>query len=390
MDSIRRLMREVEWEEEAAEKATKEANWSSLDTLVKMDKRKEALANAQETKNMLVSKLNVEKDVLAIKMELLHRRVANMLDVGDRSLDTLSEMCKALKKRLTSATTKKALADKKKLENESALAHQELQIRKVVEEFIRLKQEALENSKVIIVEMANLKDDSTIQNTIISSFKLLDTSIQEGSNNLNLLSSRFDRVMSLKREVELKEKAVEEAKEVAAKGGLDILAKVEELKQEQQRVKEANEMHARKLYAQKVVLAKDLKEHQIRISGVSNEGRTSLGVLDQLHRTLKMRLTEAFREENLANEEKLRKEILAQEVLAFEESQMLKLVEESEKLKKEESKLRDLFKQRESAVNILHGDLSAKHQDINVFIDRFDQPVPQLGGSSQTSSSLPF
>ncbi|MFS7930824.1 hypothetical protein Hanom_Chr04g00348781 [Helianthus anomalus] len=147
-------MREVEYQEKVAEKATKEAALSRLDTQVKMDKRNQALVQAKQTKNMvansLVTKVNAEKDVLAIKMELIHRRVANMLDVEDRSLDALSEMDKALKQRLTSAIRRKELANDKKQENESALAnYQEHEIEKVVEELNRLNQETWENSNVV-------------------------------------------------------------------------------------------------------------------------------------------------------------------------------------------------------------------------------------------------
>ncbi|XP_022026818.1 uncharacterized protein LOC110927576 [Helianthus annuus] len=154
-------MREVEYQEKVAEKATKEAALSSLDTLVKMDKRNQALVQAKETKNMLVTKVNAEKNVLAVKMELIHRRVANMLDVGDRSLDALSEMDKALKQRLTSAISRKELANWKKQKNESTLAnYQEHEIEKVVEEFNRLNQETLENSKVqeLLKDLEHLTD----------------------------------------------------------------------------------------------------------------------------------------------------------------------------------------------------------------------------------------
>ncbi|KAJ0797099.1 hypothetical protein HanPI659440_Chr04g0169981 [Helianthus annuus] len=59
-------------------------------------------------------------------------------------------MDKALKQRLTSAISRKELANWKKQKNESTLAnYQEHEIEKVVEEFNRLNQETLENSKVV-------------------------------------------------------------------------------------------------------------------------------------------------------------------------------------------------------------------------------------------------
>lgn len=48
--------------------------------------------------------------------------------------------------------------------------------------------------------------------------------------------------MNLMREVELKEKEAEKAKEDAARGSVDTLDKVEELKKMLDRAKEANEM----------------------------------------------------------------------------------------------------------------------------------------------------
>ena len=48
--------------------------------------------------------------------------------------------------------------------------------------------------------------------------------------------------MNLMREVKLQEEAAEQAKEDAARGGLDILVKVEELKQMLLHAKEANDM----------------------------------------------------------------------------------------------------------------------------------------------------
>lgn len=48
-------------------------------------------------------------------------------------------------------------------------------------------------------------------------------------------------VIGLMREVESKEKAAEQAKAEAVTGGLDVLAKAEELKQAQQRTKETND-----------------------------------------------------------------------------------------------------------------------------------------------------
>lgn len=56
------------------------------------------------------------------------------------------------------------------------------------------------------------------------------------------LFSAMQSVISLMREVELKEQAAEQAKVEAAMGGTDILVKTEELKQMLQQAEEANAM----------------------------------------------------------------------------------------------------------------------------------------------------
>ena len=56
------------------------------------------------------------------------------------------------------------------------------------------------------------------------------------------LFQAMQSIMILMREVELQEEAAEQAKEEAARGGLDILVKMEELKQMLPHAKEANDM----------------------------------------------------------------------------------------------------------------------------------------------------
>ncbi|XP_076924668.1 uncharacterized protein LOC143587196 [Bidens hawaiensis] len=233
------------------------------------------------------------------------------------------------------------------------------------------------------VETPNHEDDSTVNNPITTAFEILDTSIQHGSHNMKAMDSSLNLVIGLIEEVRLKEKSIEEAKKEAAKSGLDILAKAEALKQEQQRVKKANDMvHAREVSAQKAALAKELKELQYRLSGVLDVGDECLEGFDEMCKVLKVRLTKAVTEKELADQEKLKKEALAHEALAFEESQMLKLVEESNTLKQEAAnnfKLQDLFKEREFVVNVLRV-VSDKYPDISSLRERIDQHVLQPGG----------
>lgn len=56
------------------------------------------------------------------------------------------------------------------------------------------------------------------------------------------LFSAMESVMTTMRQVELQEKAAEQAKEEAARGGLDVLVQVEELKKMLAHAREANDM----------------------------------------------------------------------------------------------------------------------------------------------------
>ncbi|KAK9055788.1 hypothetical protein SSX86_026873 [Deinandra increscens subsp. villosa] len=221
------------------------------------------------------------------------------------------------------------------------------------------------------VESGNRYADSTFYDAITTSFERLDICIDNATSNKKSLASALDSVINLVKEVELKEKAAKEAKAEAAT------------------------QDVREVLHQKAGLANKIKKLQCRVFGVLNEGDKCLGHFDEMRKELDSRLTSAMREKELADQEKLEKEILAQEALAFEESQMLRLTEESKRLKEEAVKistLQDILQEHEFNVNILHGDVSDKYQDIKLLRECLDQPVLQLSGlllSSQTSSILP-
>ncbi|KAM1454775.1 hypothetical protein ACFXTO_004230 [Malus domestica] len=69
------------------------------------------------------------------------------------------------------------------------------------------------------------------------------------------LFSAMESIISMMREVEVQEKAVDIVQEEASRGGLDIMVKVEELKQMLAHAKDANVMHAGKVFGEKAILA---------------------------------------------------------------------------------------------------------------------------------------
>ncbi|MFS7941473.1 hypothetical protein Hanom_Chr06g00476671 [Helianthus anomalus] len=153
MESVIKLMREVECKEKAAEQAKEEAAQSSLDILVKLDECRKALQHAEETKDNLVRKLYLHKAILATKMEVFQLHSSRLLDDGDTFFQLLDQMSRSLNTRLTSASMSNELAIKKKQENEAfaeaALACEKIQMNKVEQEVKSLKQQLVEISKLL-------------------------------------------------------------------------------------------------------------------------------------------------------------------------------------------------------------------------------------------------
>nr|GEU86222.1 hypothetical protein [Tanacetum cinerariifolium] len=241
-------------------------------------------------------------------------------------------------------------------------------------------------------------DGSTISSVLTESnqdcsTELLEQIIEEAKNNKQTLVLAMNSVVDLMKEVEVKEKAAEEVKERAAEGCSDILSKVDELKQALIRAKEANDMHAGEVCAEKAILATELKELQLRLFTMSDERNRSLAILDEMRQALEIRLASAMNIINQAEEEKLEKEISAREALLFQENQMEKVVVESKKLKleaEENSKFQEFLMDRGRAIDILQGEISVKCQDVLLLKEKFDKRIPlsRSLSSSQTSSIL--
>ncbi|KAI3773094.1 hypothetical protein L6452_04293 [Arctium lappa] len=245
------------------------------------------------------------------------------------------------------------------------------------------------DENVFEVEMVNHEDDSTliISSPQICSSQLVDFAIEEARNNKKTLISEMDSVIGFMREVECEEKAAELAKDEAAKSSLQVLAMVDELKQAQQLAKETNAMYAREVYAQKAVLATELEELQLRVSCLLDDEDISLAVLDEMRRALETRLASALIKKELADKEKLENEKSFREALAYQESEMAEVVEESYRLKQEaseNSKLQEFLIDRGHVVDMLNGEISDK---CRVLRKEIDFVIPQIGSSSSLTAS---
>ncbi|PPE01317.1 hypothetical protein GOBAR_DD01643 [Gossypium barbadense] len=248
--------------------------------------------------------------------------------------------------------------------------------------------------------LGNIEDDTF--NPVVSRssqtcrIDLLEEVIEDAKNNKAMQS-----IMNLMREVELQEEAAEQAKEECARGGSDILVKVEELKQMLPHAKEANDMHAGEVYGEKAILATEVRELQSRLHSLSEERDRSLSVLDEMHQTLEARQAAAKELMKAAEQEKLEKEESALNALAEQEAIMLKVVQESETLQQEAEEnskvafisvhpLREFLMDCGQIVDSLQGEISVICQDVRLLKEKFDERIPlsKSISSSQTSCIL--
>ncbi|KAL6499504.1 hypothetical protein OROGR_027414 [Orobanche gracilis] len=220
--------------------------------------------------------------------------------------------------------------------------------------------------------IAGARDNKMVQKTLLSGMK---------------------SVLSLMREVELKEQTAEQAKVEASMGGADILAKLEESKQSLQHAKESASMHAGEVYGEKAILATELRELQSRVLSLSEERNKSLTVLDEMRRSLEVRLSAAENKLKFAEQEKLEKEKAAMKALADHELDMEKVVQESKILRhqaEENSKLQEFLVDRGRIVDMLQGEIAVICDDVKLLKERFDENVPfsKSLSSGQTSCIL--
>ncbi|KAK1558521.1 hypothetical protein Q3G72_003316 [Acer saccharum] len=226
----------------------------------------------------------------------------------------------------------------------------------------------------------------------ICKINLLEEVIEDAKNNKKTLFLAMESIMNLMREVELQEKAAEESKAEATRGGLDILLKVEELKQMLAHAKQINDMHGGEVYGEKAILATEVRELQTRLLCLSEERDKSLAVLDQMRVTLEARLATAEEARKAAEQEKLEKEESARSFLAEQEAIMEKVVQESKFLQQEadeNSKLREFLMDRGHVVDSLQGEISVICQDVRLLKEKFDECVPlSLSVSSSQTTCL--
>ncbi|KAM7256981.1 hypothetical protein ACFE04_012722 [Oxalis oulophora] len=164
VETIMNKIKEVEQQENAAEKAKEEVAEAGLDTLKKVKELKQMLSHAKEANDMQAGEVYGEKSILATEVKELLTRVLSLSEERDKSMCMLAEMHEALDARYTEAVKLVQAFGKEKLEREesaqSLLVEQEDIMEKVVQESITLGQEAEENSKLrdFLIERGRVVD----------------------------------------------------------------------------------------------------------------------------------------------------------------------------------------------------------------------------------------
>ncbi|GLT42588.1 hypothetical protein SLA2020_165790 [Shorea laevis] len=235
--------------------------------------------------------------------------------------------------------------------------------------------------------------DTQFRSSQLCRIDIVEAIIEDAKNNKKTLFQVMQSVIDLMRKVEVEEEAAEKAKEEAARGDLDILVKVEELKQMLAHANEANDMHAGEVYGEKAILATEVRELQSRLFSLSEERDQSLAILDEMRQTLEARQAAAEEARKEAEQEKLKKKESAQNALAQQEAIMEKMVQKSKILQQEaeeNSKLREFLMDRGRIVDSLQGEISVICQDVRLLKQKFDERVPlsKSISSSQTSCIL--
>ncbi|KAK1417109.1 hypothetical protein QVD17_26231 [Tagetes erecta] len=204
---------------------------------------------------------------------------------------------------------------------------------------------------------------------------IIDASIKDVVINKDTLVSKMESVMSLMREVERQETAAKQAKEEADQSVLDILLKLDQCKIALRDAHETNDMLARKLYVQKAVLATKMEVFQLRTLRLLDDGDRFLELVDEMSRSLEIRLTSALNKKELAFKKKQETQTFAQAALAYEEIKTNKLEQESKSLKQETSEISKLLEfliDRGRILDKLHGEI----HNANQLKQELDQGLP--------------
>ncbi|XP_073395245.1 uncharacterized protein [Physcomitrium patens] len=206
----------------------------------------------------------------------------------------------------------------------------------------------------------------------------LDELVNGAKADKEALVAAIEDMRAMRSAVEHAEASAQQAKKDAMNGGLDLLAKVEEMQVMLVRAREANEMHAGEVYGEKAVLGTESQELQRRLAQLKEEKERAFAAVEEMRATLQARIDRANEEREAAEKEKRLKEERALAMLAVEEELMAKIAQESRDLDAEEetcTKLRDFLVDRGSIVDSLQGEVAIICEDVEAVKKQLDEGI---------------
>ncbi|KAJ6794873.1 laminin subunit beta-1-like [Iris pallida] len=220
---------------------------------------------------------------------------------------------------------------------------------------------------------------------------LLEDLITDVKNNKKSVVSALGLTTKMIKEVERLEEKAKQAKEETSKAGQDILTKAEDIRGMHKHAKDANDMRAGEVYAEKAILATEARELQSRLLSLSDEREKYLSIIEEIRQKLEARLAVAEKELEEAEQEKLEKVAAACNILKEQEAIMEEIVQESKKVQQEAEenlKLREFLMDRGSAVDILQGEIAVICEDVLLLKEKVDGQVPFNRSLQSTICSL--
>ncbi|BBM97421.1 hypothetical protein MPTK1_1g05540 [Marchantia polymorpha subsp. ruderalis] len=200
----------------------------------------------------------------------------------------------------------------------------------------------------------------------IASMETMLDAVDQAKADKEILIKSIEDLRALRQETDQAENEARWAKEEAAKGGLDVMSRVDKMREMLSQAREANEVHAAEVHGEKAVLATEARELRSRVVQLKREKEKALAVLNEIKASLQARISKACQEREAAVAEKVLKEALARECLKKEEEFMAQVAQQSRDLHAETetcNKLRELLIESGNIVDALQGEVAVLCED---------------------------
>ncbi|MCO5556490.1 hypothetical protein L7F22_010039 [Adiantum nelumboides] len=253
------------------------------------------------------------------------------------------------------------------------------------------------DSELFLSLSCNVRGDCQRQEGLLQSSRYiintndLDEMVVEAKCCKENVRKSMEDIYLLRQKTEQEELVAQQAKAEATRGGVDILLKVEDLRQQIMRERADYDARAAEVYGERSVLSMEARELRSRLLETKAEQERAMSLLDCVRYTLTKRLQKASREKHSAIEEAKMKEENAKELLAREEGSAQILVENFKALETEAGtcgKLRERLIEHGNIVDSLQGEMAVLSEDILNFKKQVDEGIPLSSSRSLSWSHI--